>query len=236
MRDFGNWQNTVRGLVIGVVAAICSAPFLYYMAYVAVKIKRDLSDALLMNLFLSQLALVLVLCVICATCGTAWSRKYGLPGWFDRERFSRFWWVLAIIVVGGTVASYFKLNYTVKSIPEFSNFLPKSMWIGLAIQASGAVTEEIVFRYGIMTLIQRLIKKMHWSIFLAAFFYAAIGIKTFNFLEVGPNVGIAGLVFFASRFINAYISGYIYGYFGLAPAMICRALIGSSYFVWVMIG
>lgn len=177
------------------------------------------------NLFLmTQLTLLFLLLLCCAAAGEFFGTRGGCAGRINTAWLKKHGpWLLPIALVGGAISFFLYDVWLDRTVP---GYYPHEFAPALLRVAKGAVAEEIVLRYGILSLFLAAFRRFEIANPLAATAAALVAARSFALLETpAEGLWIANI---ALSFFFSLAQGYVYRHGGLAACMLTRAAVSSK--------
>jgi len=218
MKNLFNREIGSKSLILSQVCVIASLPYLYYMYFIGMReiILKTFLPKHLPYLMTIQVWDVFIVTFLCALCGFAWSEKYGLCGLGSFSLLKKNWITLLIIGILIGVISYLFFDKQFKKIAPY--YYPRNPIWAFFIPINSAFFIETV-RFGMISLVQRLVKNVHFANFSIAFFCALVGLKSFTFVGLNFNWTTLLIVCFLLTVLLNAIYGYIFIKKGLISAI-----------------
>ncbi|MBK6685045.1 MAG: CPBP family intramembrane metalloprotease [Deltaproteobacteria bacterium] len=207
------------GLLAG-LAMIAVVPYAYRSAYTfadAVRRTARLSPEEVLRADLISLATLIVLA---ALVGSAFSERYRLGGLGRWPTLGTMRLHLVLAPVVGVV-SYLAFGRVLAT--RLPGTFPEDLGWALAYAVKGAIFDEVVARYGLMTIFAGLTRPAVANLLQATFFTATIW-KGLGFFGVDASYDAYFLLSVVSSFgLHLYL-GSVYARHGLLPAMVLHFL------------
>ncbi len=217
------------GLVAG-AAYLVQAPYLVYLTRVAYPeaLERRFPSMSTEDLLAAELVRIAVTVVLAALVGAFFSERNGLPGLGTRAGVRAAWpWIggagaLALIshgLVGSQVAAQLPGQY------------PGELHWAVVALAKGAVFDEVIARYGMMTIVMGVVRRAHLANLLTAIFFAGVGARALFFegSGAGPGLDALTLASLATSLLVNLAAGHLYAKHGLYAAMALHAAVGLRF-------
>lgn len=217
------------GWVAG-AAYLVQAPYLVYLtrvAYPDVLAKRvpALGAEELLRLELLRIA---VLVVLAALVGAFLSVRNGLPDLGDRSQLrgaapwiggAALLSILSHAVVGSQVAAALPGQY------------PCELRWALVTMLKGAVFDEVIARYGMMTIVMGVVRRVALANVLQATFFAGVGARAlfFDAGGAGPGLDALTLASVGTSWLVNLACGHVYARHGLYAAIGVHLAIGLRF-------
>lgn len=230
------WERLRRAGFVAGAAFLSAAPYVHYVTSVAFPERvqarfRSLSTAELVRFDLASIALVVV---IAALVGSLLSERYGFAGLGDRARLrASLRWVLGL---GPPVALLSYVFFGRELAARVPGYYPSGLGWAVLLVFKGAIFDEVVARYGMMTIFGGATRKVWAANLLQAIFFTAVGYKSMIFfgLEAGWSaVFAAGIL---SSFVVHLIQGLLYARFGLIAAALFHLILELKLVLHALLG
>jgi hypothetical protein len=200
--------------LIAGAAFLSAAPYTYYISSVAFpdrlkRVARSMTEEEIVRFDLTAMATMVV---IAALVGTFASERYGLAGLGDRARVKSAWPFVVVGLVVGT-GSYFLFGTRLAA--AVPGYYPTELGWAAAMMLKGAIFDEVVARYGMMTIVSGVTRRVWIANALQAIFFTAVGLRSMAFFGVGVSLDpfvIGGVL--ASLGVH-FVLGHVYARYGL---------------------
>ncbi len=212
------WIRLRIAALIAGASFLTAAPYVYYVSTVAfgdrIRLRfRGLSTYEILRLDMFSIAIVVVLASL---AGALFSERYQLRGIGDRSdlRRSR----LMILGVGPVLmlVSYFAFGRALAdAVP---GYYPTSIVWASALVVKGAIFDEVVARYGMMTILRGVVQRTWLANVLQAVFFTAVGFKSMTFFGLEAGLSFAFLLGIGASFVIHLVEGALYANTGLFAA------------------
>lgn len=175
-------------LEAGAVAGVAFAavvPYLYYLTHVAFPEAVRRGPVPLERVLEADLTLIGLALVICATSGSLLARRYRLPGLGTLGLLRR---GLPYLLLGGAVlaaATYLLFGrHLARQVP---GLYPAALHWALLLALKGALFDETVARYGVMTILCGAVRRPWLAAVLQAFFFTFLSHRRIGFFGLAPG-------------------------------------------------
>jgi hypothetical protein len=200
---------TLLGLLAGI-------PYLYYMGSLA-----DLRASSLpvsgSQMMAGDLLLLALLLVISSLVGCFLSRRYHLAGLGEYKQLKR---AAGFLVLGGLVLGTFSyLTFGRWFAAQVPGIFPQHVGWALLLLPKGALLEETVTRFGMMTILAGLARRPWLANLLQASFFTGVNLKLIFFFGIPVDAPLVALGL-AGSFLAHLVFGAIYARYGLVAAML----------------
>ena len=212
---------TQAGLLSGL--ALCAvAPHAYYLGAVAHTERLSarypgLSVQEILQLDLLKLG---VLIVISSLVGSFFSRRNKLPDLGAVRALPKAAWLLAPLA---SLIIYLTLGRALAE--RLPGQYPAALGWAAVVLVKGAVFDELVARYGMMTLFAGVTRSARGAIGLQAVFFTAIVFKDLGALGVSASWDGLFVGSLVCSFVTHLVYGAVYAKYGLIPSMVVHALV-----------
>ncbi len=217
------WERFSQSAALSAVALLAVAPHIYYLGAVAhtERLLARYPGLTLEEIFKFDLMKVGILIVISSLVGFFFSQRNGLPGLGSLRSALKPWWLLAAAPVLG---AFLYLTVGRAIAQRMPGLYPVSVFWALVVLLKGAVFDELVARFGMMTLVSGVTRRPWIAILLQAVFFTAIAVKDLGIWGVSG----ASALFWASiatTFVVHLVYGGLYARRGLLCAMFFHGLV-----------
>lgn len=230
MKTLFNRNTANKGLILSQICVIASLPYLYYMYFIGMReiILKHFLAKHLPYLMMQDVWYIFIATFLCGIFGFAWSEKYGLCGLGSFLTLKKDWLKLLIIGILIGVISYFCFDRTFKKIAPY--YYPTNPIWAFFIPLNTAFFTETI-RFGMVSLVVRLVKNVHFANFSIAFFFAIAGLKSFTFVGLKFDWTILLIAcFILTALLNA-LYGYIFIKKGLIGAIFVHLVADMKFLV-----
>lgn len=230
MKDLFNRKVGSKSLILSQVCVIASLPYLYYMYFIGMReiILKTFLPKHLPYLMTFQVWEVFIATFLGAMCGFAWSEKYGLCGFGSFPEIKKEWLKLVIIGILIGIISYLLFDRPFKEKAPY--YYPTNLIWAFSIPINSAFFIETI-RFGMISLVVRLVKNVHLANFSIAFFFAIAGLRSFNFVGLTFNWTMLMIVCFILTVLLNLIYGYIFIKKGLISAILVHLVADMKFLV-----
>jgi len=187
------------------------------------------------NSFLQgEVLVVLGACFFSSLVGRFFSARYGLAGlgsfaemFKDLKKFV----LLAMILI-----PIFLLVLDPIIFKKMSILNPKNLWTAAGVALKSSIFEEIVLRYGVITILAGLLRRTYLAVFVGAVIATLLGVRSgfMTGMSLDPSLSLI-LMVIVSLLLNL-LYGYLYASRGLISAMSAHLLIDLKYPLAALIG
>lgn len=220
MRYLFNREVAGKGLILSQVCVITSLPYLYYMYFIGIReiVLKNFLPKHLPYLVMHDVWYIFIATFLCGLCGFGWSKRYGLCGLGSLAILKNNWLYLLIIGILIGVISCLLFDMEFRTMAPY--YYPTNPICAFFIPINSAFFIETI-RFGMVSLVQRLIKNYHFANFSIAFFLAIAGLKSFTF--VGLDFNWTSLAI--ACFILTVLLNVMYGYIFIRKGLICAIFV-----------
>lgn len=228
MKDLFNRESANKGLILSQICVIASLPYYYYMYFIGMReiILKTFLPKHLPYLMIFDVWYVFIVTFLCGLCGFAWSKKYGLCGFGSFLDFKKHW--LKLLIIGGLIGviSYYFFDKPFRSMAP--SYYPTNPLWALIIPINSAFFQETI-RFGMISLVQRLVKNAHFANCSIAFFFAIVGIKSFIFVGLNFNWSVLSINCFIFTVLLNIVLGYIFIKKGLISTIFVHLVVNLKF-------
>ncbi len=225
----------LKSLCLATLCVVFTVPYFYHMLSVSMKTQTQFS---MPHDFFTVMSLELILlffvCFLSAMSGFSFSTRFQLPGVGDLHRFKETFPVLLIVavVVGGFTYLFFDRHFFYMSPESY----PKNTLYLVSYPFKLAFTNEVVLRFGLVTLAVGFLKQRIGGVIAISAIAAIFSLKYFRFLGMDYPYNYVFICQFIIAFFVNFILGYILITRGLIYAMTLHFLFGIrlAVVVWIL--
>ena len=186
------------------------------------------------NAFLQgEVLVVLGACFISSLVGRFFSVRYGLAGlgsFTGMIKEIKNFALLAVILIP---IFLFILDPIFSKSPVLN---PRTFWAAAGVTLKSSIFEEIVLRYGIITILAGIFRRTYLAVFIGSVLATLLGIRSgfMTGMSLEPSISLI-LMVSVSLLLNLFY-GYLYASRGLISAMSAHLLIDLKYPLSILIG
>lgn len=181
-----------------------------------------------------EVLLVLGACFFSSLVGRFFSARYGLAGlgsfagmFKDIQKFA----LLAIVLIP---IFLFVLDPII--FKKISILNPRSLWAAAGVALKSSIFEEIVLRYGVITILAGLLRRTYPAVFIGAVLATLLGVRSGFMTGMSPEPSLSLVVMVTVSLLLNLFYGYLYASRGLISAMTAHLLIALKYPLGALIG
>ncbi len=181
------------------------------------------------SLFLYQLFLLFIACLLSALAGFSFSQRLELPGFGDWTAFVRSFWNLLVLGVTMVVLSYFLFDrHLIRVAPQV---YPQEPLYLLAMPLKRAFTDEIILRLGLVTISVLLFKSKLFGVIAVSVLFPFLSVKYFQFIGVVPGFNYLFIISILLGLATHMIAGYLFIVRGLLYSMMFNFILGLKFII-----
>jgi hypothetical protein len=229
VRDFLRGDNFVKGLWLSLICLLLVIPYILWAYYVssAGYVEKNLPPEKIVPFLILDIFKIWVAMQISATAGYAWAKKPWLAGAGSLNDFMRS--IPLIIFLGIGIAAVEILIFDFRLLKPLMQLEPLNPFL-----SGRYVTQELILRFGIMSIAFRLIKSIPIAIIISAVFDALLMLE--GVLSTGIIVPKGLLAIgLAKGTILAVFYGYLCAKRGLIADMSVRFVVGMKVFIYMLL-
>lgn len=221
--------------VLGLLTFLFTYIDFHYLTKVGFKSKiysKVPPDAINQFLF-SQLLGVLFICLICSVVGILFAKRYKLAGLGSLQNLKQSLPFVFAFGIGGAVVNLLLFDGHFRKVAP--GYYPAIWYWALLVPVSQAISQEIIARLGMLTIIKGVVKNFWAANLLHAVFFAALGLRAFKLADV--QIGFNYLTVYAvvAAISASLIAGWLYRRYGLLTTIFAHMLYGLRIFVLALI-
>lgn len=214
-------------LALAILSTLFNVPYFYYLIFSA---PREWHFPKLINpvgLFLTETLLVFIVCLLAAMVGLSFSKRFELPGFWDKQSFVHS--IPFLLVLGAVMAaiSYLFFDRYFFQVSPFS--YPSGLIYLILLPFKGAFTEEIILRLCLVTIGVGLLKSKIAGVILISILASFFTVKYFHFVDIEFGINYLTLTQFFLSFLSNLILGYLFVTRGLLYSMVLKYILGVRY-------
>ena len=233
-----------KALWLTAFASVTAFPYIFYqtMGPWAEPIARDWGvKGESGTIFSFQFSLLIAVGFLCCVIGFFLSERYNLPGLGDIRETNRAvyrwggWAAIGGLIVGWVLHD--RTFYRVVSSGLGIELYPRSVLWSAALVLYTSIMKEIIFRFGMLTLMAGLFRGRfnYLAVILTTVFAAAFSLREFQFVDY-PKLDIYIFLAVAWSLVSNAVSGVVFIKKGLWPTIAIRACMDSRYIVFPLLG
>ncbi len=201
------WRALSRAAVLAGAAFLGAAGYVYYLTIVAFpdRIDRRFGAASREQILRVDMAMIALLVVVAALVGSIFAKRYRLAGLGTFADLRRS--LLLVLTAGPALSIFSYLAYGLAIVDVVPGYYPRQVIWALAVVAKGVLFDEVVARYGMMTIFAGVTPKLWLANLLQATFFTAMVFKSLSFY----GLAVVWNAYFLSSLATAFGSHLIYG-------------------------
>ena len=229
--DQSVWSALRVAAVVAAVALVGVAPFMHYLTAVAFPdaVQRRFPSVGTDQIIRQDLGSVALVIVLAALVGALRSERYGFAGLGDAARVRQARWLLLVVAPLVACASYLLFGRAIAE--RVPGYYPSSPAWGLARACKDAMFDEVVARYGMMTMLAGVVRYGWLANLLQAAFFTTIAYLGLAFYGVSPSLSAPFAASLVASFAISLGLGAIYARYGLIAAMLFHFVLGLRFVV-----
>ena len=231
-RGVNTREVLIKSLALAVFSTLFAAPYFHYLIC-EISLGGRFPESVYFSAFLfTQLFILFILCLLSAMVGFSFSKRYELPGFGDRGRFIRAAPSLFLLGSAMTALSYFLFDRFFFEISPVS--YPKDALYLVSFTLKGALTDEVILRFCLVTIGVGILQHKGAGVVLAAVVASLFPIKYYHFIGISPAVNYLFITqFLLSLAVNLFL-GHLFVSRGLFYAMAFKFFFALKYVVVVL--
>jgi hypothetical protein len=223
----------INAFVLASVATLVTIPYVHYLIKTVDRGNLSGSIPVSPNFIIFQILMLFAISLLSAIVGITFGRRYALPGF---GIFRNYIQDLPKLIAAGSglmiISFVFFDRYFFNLSP---GSYPKEYFYLMAIPFKGAVAEELILRFGLVTIGVGICKNRFAGVALVSVFATLLSIRYFTF--IGMDVAFS-YIFVAQVVLTFLINGFL-GYLfvtrGLAYAMTIKFVLGFKYLMVALV-
>jgi len=228
------WNASIKSCGLAALATLLTIPWFHYLLFHVPTHVPLRTIANPHDLLYAQSALLFVICLMSAMVGYGLMRRFELPGFGRIDAWlGSLPTLLAIGLLLLLVSQWVFDGDSYRISPAAG---PDKLFYLLAIPLNAAITDEMILRFGFVTIAVGLCRNKLRGVVLAALFAVMLTEKYFTYIGV-----YAGLDYVtASRFVFSFFINFLLGYLfvtrGLLSSMTVNLVLGLRYPMAALMG
>jgi len=219
----------IKSAGLAVPAAILAIPYFYFLLY---DFPRQSGPDSLQNaqaLLWGQTAMIFVICLLSGFAGSVFTRRLDLPGLGDIRRWKKEVPYLAAAGLALMLFIYLTFDryfYAVSpgSYPDLSLYM-------VLLPLKGSFTEELILRYGLVTIAVGICRNRYGGAALVAGFATILSLEYFEFAGIPLAWNYVCIMQLILAFLANLILGAVFVTRGLLAAMTIKLMLEMRYAV-----
>lgn len=223
----------INAVVLASVATMLTIPYFHYL--IKTIIRGNLSGTISGSSYflIFQLSLLFVICLLSAVVGFTFGKRYILPGFgVFRSYIQDLPWLIAagtgLLIISFVFFDRYFFNLSPGSYPKEYFYL-------MAIPFKGAVAEELILRFGLVTIGVGICKNRFAAVVLVSVFATLLSIRYFTFIGMDIAFSYIFIVQVILTLLVNCILGYLFVTRGLVYAMTIKFVLGFKYLMVAVI-
>ncbi len=181
-----------------------------------------------------QLRLAFGLAVSAALLGCCVAPGLGLAGVSALRNLGRAWPLCVVVAPRLAAVSYVAVDQPLASLaPQVA---PGSVAGAMARTLRGAVFDEVVARFGLLTVLMFAARRLWLANLAQALFFTAVAGLSLLALGLEPGAGAVAARSLGVAFFAHLVQGAIAGRFGLAAAVLFHGVVGQRFVLLALLG
>ncbi|MBW2528803.1 MAG: CPBP family intramembrane metalloprotease [Deltaproteobacteria bacterium] len=220
---------------VAVVALLGVAPHLYYLTSIAFadRLRERFTDSGLQDLIRAELASVALVVLVVSSVGALFAKRYGLVGVGSVADLRRArLWVLAV-APALSLATYLLFGRAIAA--RVPGYYPEELYWALAKALKGALFDEVVARFGMMTILCGIFRRVWLANVLQAAFFTVLAVLGLSFYAVEPTASVYFAVSIAASVGIHLLLGWTYAKYGLVTAMALHFVYGLKFLLHALL-
>jgi len=223
----------IKSLAFAGLATAVATPYIYFLVNNAAGNHLLPASFQQFDFVMIQSLMLFVICLLSASIGFSFTKRYGLPGLGISRKYVD---SLPLLFIGGfamAIFSYLVFDRFFYSISPMS--YPGDVFSVIAIPVKAAVTEELILRFGLLTIAVGICRNSYGGILLVSIFATILSLKYLNFIRADMAFSYIFIVQLLLTFAVNCILGYLCVTYGLVYAMTFRFVMGLKYLLILLV-
>lgn len=223
----------IKAVILAGLATLLTLPYFHYLTKVV--ISGNLSGTIPGSPYflIIQLSLLFGICLLSAVVGFTFGKRFALPGF---GIFRNYIQDLPKLIAAGTVLMMISFVLFDRYFFNLSpGSYPKEYFYLMTIPFKGAVAEELILRFGLVTIAVGICKNRSAGVVLVSVFATLLSIRYFTFIGMDIAFSYIFIVQVILTFLVNCILGHLFVTRGLAYAMTIKFVLGFKYLMVAMV-
>lgn len=229
------WTALSRAAVLAGAAFLGAAGYVYYLTVVAFpdRVRERFVTVSREDLLRMDMTMIALLVVVAALVGSLFSERYRLAGLGRLEQLRA---ALPVIAVAGPFMALVSYLVFGRAIAELvPGYYPVEVIWALALVAKGVLFDEVVARYGMMTIFAGVAPRAWMANLLQATFFTALVFKSLGFYGLDVAWNAYFVLSLSASFFSHLVFGWLYSTRGLLAAMALHLVVDLRFLVHALI-
>lgn len=229
------WAALSRAAVLAGAAFLGAAAYVYYLTVVAFpdRVRERFGAVSREQLLRMDLTMIALLVVVAALVGSFFSKRYRLAGIGSLDQLQR-----ALPVIGIAGPAMGAVSYLVfgRAIAELvPGYYPTEVVWAVAVIAKGVLFDEVVARYGMMTIFAGVAPRPWIANVLQAIFFTAMVFKSLGFYGLNVDWNAYFVLSLCASFFSHLVFGWLYSKRGLSAAMGLHLVVDLRFLIHALV-
>jgi hypothetical protein len=216
----------IKSTLFALLSAFSTIPYFHYLLSFSIESTTLMPDGAT-GFLAFEIFLVFLITLLSALVGFSFSDRYSLPGLGKPGDLIRSLPILALLGLLMVGVSYFLFDrsfYEISpaSYPGYPGFL-------LTIPLKGALTDEIILRFCLVTIGVGLFKNSGFSVVFISAIASLLTIKYLQFFGIEFSFEYLPVALLVSSFVSNLLLGYLFVTRGLLFSMVLKFFLGFKY-------
>ena len=224
----GIWRRLSYAAAIAALAFAAAVPYIVYLTRVAFpeRVREHFVGLDPDEVLRADLGAIFVLVAIASIVGSLFAERYRLRGigGLDDLRAAR--WLLAAAPVL-LLVSYFAFGRVMAE--RIPGTFPATLGWAFVATAKNAVFDEVVARFGMMTIVAGLAPRTWQANVLQAVFFTALVFKGLGFFGLAASWDVPFVASLVMTFAMHLYFCHLYARYGLLAAVVAHAIVDLEY-------
>lgn len=226
-------EDTV--ILTGLSIISCYPYFLYlWLQSPSETIGLHLEDRDFNSFLQGEVLVVLGASFFSALVGRFFSRRYGLAGLGSLAEMFREIQKFALLAIVLIPIFLFVLDPII--FKQISVLNPKNFWAAAGVTLKSSIFEEVVLRYGLITILAGLFRRIYLAVFVGAVLATLLGIRSGFMTGMSLETSFSLYLMVAVSLLLNLFYGYLFASRGLVSSMAAHLLIALKYPLAAIIG
>jgi hypothetical protein len=217
----------IKSAALAVPAALLAIPYFYFLLFDFPRRSGPDSLQKAQALLWGQTAMIFVICLLSGFAGAVFTRRLSLPGLGDIRRWKKEAPYLA--AAGLALMLFIYLTFDRYFYAVSPGFYPDLSLYMVLLPLKGAFTEELILRYGLVTIAVGICRHRYGGAALVAGFATILSLEFFQFAGIPLEWNYICIMQLILAFLANFILGAVFVTRGLLAAMTIKLMLEMRY-------
>ena len=229
------WRRLHTAALVAAIALVGAIPHVWYLTKVgfAERLSQHFPRTSPEQIIQTDLLSIALIVSLTSLVGALLSKRYGLYGLGDAASLRRARWLIVGVAPALGAVCYLLFGRAIAE--RVPGYYPTTTHWAMARALKVALFDEVVARFGMMTIIAGVFRMIWLANLLQASFFTVIATLGLSFYGISPQATGYFAASVGTSFVISYVLGVIYARYGLIPAMLFHFVLGLRFVVHALI-